>query len=253
MVQGFDGKVALVTGAATGIGRQTALALAAAGARVVLADIVTQAGEESAHAVEAAGGRAMFVPGDIASGDDVARIVKAAVDAYGRLDCAFNNAGIAPRGAAIVDMAEADWDRTIAINLKGVWWCMKHECAQMLAQDGGGTIVNTASIMGVVSGPGLAAYSASKTGVVGLTRSVALDYARQGIRVNAVCPGGIGNTAITDDPANRADMERLAQMTPMGRLGRPQDIADTVLWLLSPQSGFVTGQSIVVDGGFTAW
>lgn len=252
MTQGFEGKVALVTGAATGIGRQTALALAAAGASVVLADIAKAAGEESAHAVEAAGGRAMFVAGDIALNDDVARIVKTAVDAHGRLDCAFNNAGIAPRGAPIVEMAEADWDRTIAINLKGVWLCLKHECAQMLAQ-GGGTIVNTASIMGVVSGPGLSAYSASKTGVVGLTKSVAIDYARAGIRVNAVCPGGIGNTAITSHPDNQRDMEQLAQMTPMGQLGQPQDIADTVLWLLSPQSGFVTGQAIVVDGGFTLW
>ena len=252
MTQGFEGKVALVTGAATGIGRQTALALAAAGASVVLADIAKAAGEESAHAVEAAGGRAMFVAGDIALNDDVARIVKTAVDAHGRLDCAFNNAGIAPRGAPIVEMAEADWDRTIAINLKGVWLCLKHECAQMLAQ-GGGTIVNTASIMGVVSGPGLSAYSASKTGVVGLTKSVAIDYARAGIRVNAVCPGGIGNTAITSHPDNQRDMEQLAQMTPMGQLGQPQDIADTVLWLLSPQSGFVTWQAIVVDGGFTLW
>lgn len=252
MTQGFEGKVALVTGAATGIGRQTALALAAAGARVVLADIAKAAGEESAHAVEAAGGRAMFVAGDISLNDDVARIVRTAVDAHGRLDCAFNNAGIAPRGAPIVEMAEADWDRTIAINLKGVWLCLKHECAQMLAQ-GGGTIVNTASIMGVVSGPGLSAYSASKTGVVGLTKSVAIDYARAGIRVNAVCPGGIGNTAITSHPDNQRDMEQLAQMTPMGQLGQPQDIADTVLWLLSPQSGFVTGQAIVVDGGFTLW
>ena len=252
MTQGFEGKVALVTGAATGIGRQTALALAAAGASVVLADIAKAAGEESAHAVEAAGGRAMFVAGDIALNADVARIVKTAVDAHGRLDCAFNNAGIAPRGAPIVEMAEADWDRTIAINLKGVWLCLKHECAQMLAQ-GGGTIVNTASIMGVVSGPGLSAYSASKTGVVGLTKSVAIDYARAGIRVNAVCPGGIGNTAITSHPDNQRDMEQLAQMTPMGQLGQPQDIADTVLWLLSPQSGFVTGQAIVVDGGFTLW
>ncbi|MBN8839416.1 MAG: glucose 1-dehydrogenase [Sphingomonadales bacterium] len=252
MTQGFEGKVALVTGAATGIGRQTALALAAAGASVVLADVAKAAGEESAHAVEAAGGRAMFVAGDIALNDDVARIVKTAVDAHGRLDCAFNNAGIAPRGAPIVEMAEEDWDRTIAINLKGVWLCLKHECAQMLAQ-GGGTIVNTASIMGVVSGPGLSAYSASKTGVVGLTKSVAIDYARAGIRVNAVCPGGIGNTAITSHPDNQRDMEQLAQMTPMGQLGQPQDIADTVLWLLSPQSGFVTGQAIVVDGGFTLW
>lgn len=245
-------KTAIVTGAATGLGRATALAFAAAGARVIVADIAAQAGEETAHAIVSAGGQALFLHTDVSRGEDVERMVATAVAEFGSLDCAFNNAGIAPRGAPVAEMSEAEFDRAVAINLKGVWLCLKHECAQMLRQ-GGGAIVNTSSIMGVVSGPGLSAYSASKFGVVGLTRSVALDYARMGIRVNAVCPGGIGGTAITDAADNRADMEQLKLATPMGRLGVPREIADAVIWLCSPEASFVTGQSLAVDGGFTVW
>lgn len=245
-------KTAIVTGAATGLGRATALAFAAAGARVVVADIAAQAGEETAHAIVSAGGQALFLHTDVSRGEDVERMVATAVAEFGSLDCAFNNAGIAPRGAPVAEMSEAEFDRAVAINLKGVWLCLKHECAQMLRQ-GGGAIVNTSSIMGVVSGPGLSAYSASKFGVVGLTRSVALDYARMGIRVNAVCPGGIGGTAITDAADNRADMEQLKLATPMGRLGVPREIADAVIWLCSPEASFVTGQSLAIDGGFTVW
>jgi NAD(P)-dependent dehydrogenase (short-subunit alcohol dehydrogenase family) len=245
-------KTAIVTGAATGLGRATALAFAAAGARVIVADIAAQAGEETAHAIVSAGGQALFVHTDVSRGEDVERMVATAVAEFGSLDCAFNNAGIAPRGAPVAEMSEAEFDRAVAINLKGVWLCLKHECAQMLRQ-GGGAIVNTSSIMGVVSGPGLSAYSASKFGVVGLTRSVALDYARMGIRVNAVCPGGIGGTAITDAADNRADMEQLKLATPMGRLGVPREIADAVIWLCSPEASFVTGQSLAIDGGFTVW
>lgn len=245
-------KTAIVTGAATGLGRATALAFAAAGARVIVADIAAQAGEETAHAIVSAGGQALFVHTDVSRGEDVERMVATAVAEFGSLDCAFNNAGIAPRGAPVAEMSEAEFDRAVAINLKGVWLCLKHECAQMLRQ-GGGAIVNTSSIMGVVSGPGLSAYSASKFGVVGLTRSVALDYARMGIRVNAVCPGGIGGTAITDAADNRADMEQLKLATPMGRLGVPREIADAVIWFCSPEASFVTGQSLAVDGGFTVW
>ena len=158
-------------------------------------------------------------------------------------------------GSTNIKPADSRYDRGTSggqVNLKGVWLCLKHECAQMLRQ-GGGAIVNTSFIMGVVSGPGLSAYSASKFGVVGLTRSVALDYARMGIRVNAVCPGGIGGTAITDAADNRADMEQLKLATPMGRLGVPREIADAVIWLCSPEASFVTGQSLAVDGGFTVW
>lgn len=248
----FVGKVAIVTGAATGIGRATALAFAKAGAQVVVADVAVTEAEETAHLIETSGGRAIFLRTDVSKTDDVEAMVKAAVTTFGRLDCAFNNAGVGSGGPAIDQTSEEDWDRTIAVNLKGVWLCLKHECIQMLRQ-GGGAIVNTASTMGVVSGPGLSAYSSAKSGVIGLTRSVALDYARQGIRVNAVCPGGIGQTAMTARPEALAAMEQMAQATPMGRLGNPVEIADAVLWLCSAQASYVTGQALTVDGGFTAW
>lgn len=245
-------KVALVTGAATGIGRETALAFARSGAQVVVADVAVAEGEETAHLIETAGGKAVFVRTDVASAADVEAMVATAVREFGRLDYAFNNAGIAPRGMPVAELPEDVWHRTIAVNLTGVWLCLKHECAQMLKQ-GGGAIVNTSSIMGVVSGPGLSAYSASKTGVVGLTRSVALDYAQANIRVSAVCPGGIGGTAITNRADNKADMDQLKMMTPMGRLGTPREIADAVVWLCSEQASFITGQALTVDGGFTSW
>ncbi|MBS0503489.1 MAG: glucose 1-dehydrogenase [Proteobacteria bacterium] len=246
-------KVAVVTGAATGLGRETALAFARAGACTLLADIMIAEAEEAAHQICAAGGEALATRVDVSSADDVEKMVATAVAEFGRLDYAFNNAGIAPRGAPIAEMSEADWGRAMAVNLTGVWLCLKYECAQLLRQGGGGAIVNTSSTMGVVSGPGLAAYSASKSGVLGLTRAVALDYARNGIRVNAVCPGGIGGTAITDRAENKADMDRLAQMTPLGRLGVPREIADTVVWLCSDQASYITGQALTVDGGFTIW
>lgn len=248
----FAGKVAIVTGAATGIGRQTALSFAAAGANVALFDTAVHATEETAHEVERAGAKALVLRGDVSQEADVIHAITETVKTFGRLDYAFNNAGIAPRGKPIVELTEEEWDRTIAVNLKGVWLCMKHECAHML-QNGGGAIVNTSSIMGVVSGPGLSAYSASKSGVIGLTRSVAIDYATKGIRVNTVCPGGIGDTGITSHPENEKDMAQLMQATPMARLGKPADIASAVMWLCSPGAAFVTGQSIAVDGGFTTW
>jgi NAD(P)-dependent dehydrogenase (short-subunit alcohol dehydrogenase family) len=248
----FAGKVAIVTGAATGIGRQTAISFAAAGANVALLDTAVHAAEETAHAVERAGAKAMVLRTDVSQSADVIHAVTQTVKHFGRLDYAFNNAGIAPRGVPVAELAEEEWDRTLAVNLKGVWLCLKHECAYM-RDHGGGAIVNTSSIMGVVSGPGLSAYSASKAGVIALTRSVALDYARNGLRVNAVCPGGIANTAITDHPENAQDMAQLTQATPMGHLGKPADIAGTVMWLCSPGAAFVTGQAIAVDGGFTVW
>lgn len=249
----FTGKVSIVTGASTGIGRRTALDFAAAGARVVLADIAVELGEELAQEIIRGGGEAIFVRTDVSQTQHVSRLVDQAVSHFGQLDCAFNNAGVAARGIAVAEMDEADWDRTIAINLKGVWACLKYECAQMMRQGSGGAIVNTSSIMGVVSGPGLAAYSASKFGVIGLTKAVALDYGCSGIRVNAVCPGGIGETAITSAPENQQDMEQLAQMTPMGRLGQPRNISEATLWLCSSRSAFVTGQALTIDGGFTSW
>lgn len=249
----FADKICLITGASTGIGRRTAQDFAAAGAKVVLADIAVEAGEILAQQIVSSGGEAIFVRTDVSSTDDVARLVDQTVSHFGKLDCAFNNAGIAARGIPVAEMEEADWDRTIAINLKGVWACLKYECAQMMRQGTGGAIVNTSSIMGVVGAPGLAAYSASKFGVIGLTKSVAIDYARSGIRVNAVCPGGIGETGLTTAPENQRDMEQLMQMTPMGHLGEPRNISEATLWLCSSKSGFVTGQSLTIDGGFTSW
>ncbi|ABB11520.1 SDR family NAD(P)-dependent oxidoreductase [Burkholderia lata] len=251
-MESFAGKVAVVTGAATGIGRQAALCFAEAGAQVALLDTVVSAAEDVAHAIERTGARAIVLRTDVSRADDVRDAIDTTVATFGRLDIAFNNAGIAPRGAPVAEFDEDEWDRTIAVNLKGVWLCMKHECRHMLSF-GGGAIVNTSSIMGIVSGPGLSAYSASKSGVIGLTKSVAIDYASRGIRVNAVCPGGIAHTAITDRPENRDDMARLTQATPMARLGEPRDIAETVIWLCSPAARFVTGQAIAVDGGFTVW
>ncbi|WP_269501020.1 SDR family NAD(P)-dependent oxidoreductase [Burkholderia sp. IMCC1007] len=251
-MESFAGKVAVVTGAATGIGRQAALCFAQAGAHVALLDTVVAAAEDTAHAITQLGAKAIVLRTDVSIADDVRAAIDTTVDTFGRLDVAFNNAGIAPRGAPVAELDEDEWDRTIAVNLKGVWLCMKHECRHML-QSGGGAIVNTSSIMGLVSGPGLSAYSASKSGVIGVTRAVAIDYARHGIRVNAVCPGGIAHTAITDRPENRADMAQLVQATPMARLGEPRDIAETVMWLCSPAARFVTGQAVAVDGGFTVW
>ncbi|VWD22291.1 SDR family NAD(P)-dependent oxidoreductase [Burkholderia lata] len=251
-MESFAGKVAVVTGAATGIGRQAALCFAEAGAQVALLDTVVSAAEDVAHAIERTGAQAIVLRTDVSRADDVRDAIDTTVATFGRLDVAFNNAGIAPRGAPAAEFDEDEWDRTIAVNLKGVWLCMKHECRHMLSF-GGGAIVNTSSIMGLVSGPGLSAYSASKSGVIGLTKSVAIDYASRGIRVNAVCPGGIAHTAITDRPENRDDMARLTQATPMARLGEPRDIAETVMWLCSPAARFVTGQAIAVDGGFTVW
>ncbi|WP_175852850.1 glucose 1-dehydrogenase [Burkholderia anthina] len=251
-MESFAGKVAVVTGAATGIGRQAALCFAQAGAHVALLDTVVAAAEDTAHEIAQLGAKAIVLRTDVSIAEDVRAAIDTTVDTFGRLDVAFNNAGIAPRGAAVAELDEDEWDRTIAVNLTGVWLCMKHECRHML-QSGGGAIVNTSSIMGLVSGPGLSAYSASKSGVIGVTRAVAIDYARHGIRVNAVCPGGIAHTAITERPENRDDMAQLMQATPMARLGEPRDIAETVMWLCSPAARFVTGQAIAVDGGFTVW
>jgi len=250
---GFNDKTVIVTGAATGIGRATAKTFAELGAKVVLADIAVETGEATAHDIVSAGGQAIFVAANVGKTDQVEALVAKAVGHFGRLDIAVNNAGIAPRGAPIAEMTEEDWDRTIEVNLKGVWACLKYECAQMLKQGDGGAIVNISSVMALVSGPGLASYSASKSGVLGLTRAAAIDYARAGIRVNAICPGGIGDTAITSAPENKADMDQMAQMTPMGLLGVPQDIAGTILWLCSGNARFVTGQTIAVDGGYSIW
>jgi NAD(P)-dependent dehydrogenase (short-subunit alcohol dehydrogenase family) len=246
------GKVALVTGAGSGIGRASALAFAREGAKVVVADVTVEGGEETANLIKQAGGEAIFVKADVSKGAEVEALVARAVQTYGRLDCAHNNAGIEGPGATTVDYTEELWDRVIAINLKGVWLCMKYEIPQML-QHGGGAIVNTASTAGLVGYPRGSAYVASKHGVVGLSKTAALEYAKSGIRVNAVCPGAIDTPMmgrITDHRPTRA--ARMAAAEPVGRMGVPGEIAEAVVWLCSESASFVTGHAMAVDGGMTA-
>jgi NAD(P)-dependent dehydrogenase (short-subunit alcohol dehydrogenase family) len=250
----LDGRVALVTGAASGIGRASALAFAADGARVVVADVSDEQGRETVDLIESAGGEAMFVPADVASRGDVEALVRAAVETYGRLDCAHNNAGIegaSPPGTMFHEYPDELWDQVLSINLKGVWLCMRAEIIQMLAQ-GGGAIVNTASIAGLVGGFG-GAYSAAKHGVVGLTKVAALEYATRGIRVNAVCPGGIRTPMLERVFARRPETEQaFIAGEPVGRLGTPEEIAAAVVWLCSDGASFLTGVALPVDGGWVA-
>lgn len=250
----LDGKSALVTGGASGIGRATAVALAREGARVLVSDRQAAGAQETVGLINAAGGQAISCTGDVTSEADVAAMVALSVASFGRLDLAFNNAGIAPSAVGPVgqktgELSEASWAGVIAINLTGVFLCMKHELQQMQAQ-GGGSIVNTASIAGLLGLPTASAYVASKHGVVGLTKTAALEYAEHNIRVNAVCPGYI-QTPMTKDTVQRRGGMLLA-MVPMHRLGQPEEIAEMVVWLCSDRASFVTGSAYTVDGGYHA-
>jgi NAD(P)-dependent dehydrogenase (short-subunit alcohol dehydrogenase family) len=247
----MEGRAGLVTGAAGGIGRASAVALGRAGASVVIADLESEreGGEETTRLVEQAGGRARFVACDVTRSDQVAHLVDATVRAYGRLDFAHNNAGIGVQGR-IVDMSEQDFDRCVAINLKGVWLGLKHELPRMLAA-GGGAIVNTASLAGLIGLPQGGAYCASKHGVVGITKTAAVEYAQRGIRVNAVCPAAI-ETRMTDVlPAELR--ERAVAPQAIKRFGRPDEVAAAVVWLCSDRASFITGAALPVDAGATAW
>lgn len=252
MAEDMRGKVALVTGGASGIGRATALRFSANNARVVIADVDAEEGGETVHDIEVRGGGARFVKTDVSRAAEVARLIRETVEAYGRLDYAFNNAGIeSPRIVPLAAQTEAEWDQVIDIDLKGVWLCMKHEIRQMLAQ-GSGAIVNTSSIYGLVGSPTGPAYTAAKHGVIGLTKSAALAYARKGIRVNAVCPGGTRSEMVERLIAQNAEWEdRFIARQPIGRLGLPKEIAEAVVWLCSAKASFVTGHALAVDGAYT--
>ena len=250
----LDGKSALVTGGGGGIGRATALAFAREGARVAVADYAAETAAETVAMVNAAGGQAITLTGDVARGRDVGTMLDETIGAYGRLDCAFNNAGIGPSqvdaaGKKTADWSEDSFDRMIAVNLKSVWLCMRAEIRQMLTQ-GGGAIVNTGSIAGLNGLATSSAYVAAKHGVVGLTKTAALEYAEAGIRVNAVCPGFI-ETRMTEDTMRRRGAAILAQI-PAKRMGTPAEIAEMVVWLCTERASYVTGAAYNVDGGWMA-
>lgn len=246
----YDGRVVLITGAASGIGRSTALAFAEQGARLVVGDIGDGAKDTVAQ-IRDLGGEAIFVETDVSNSSSVRAIVDTAVDTYGKIDAAFNNAGILPPSADFADMTEEDFDRVIAVDLKGVFLCIKYEIAAML-KSGGGAIVNTASVAGVIADPGMAPYAAAKHGVIGLTKAAALDYATRGIRVNALAPGLI-RTAMTDRWLADPDTSKaLMSNSPMARAADPQEMAGIVLFLCSPAASFVNGAVWLADGGMTA-
>ncbi|MBP1622935.1 MAG: short chain dehydrogenase [Acidobacteria bacterium] len=248
----YQDKVVLVTGGAYGIGRAAAIGFAQKGAKVVIADIDVKRGEETLHRVKDAGGNAIFVKTDVSSEPDVEALVQKAVETYGKLDCAFNNAGIHKQFVSTIDFTLADWDEMINVNLKSVWLCMKYEIRQMLRQ-GKGAIVNTSSAAGLVGAPSNPAYPASKHGVVGITKSTALEFARKGIRVNCVCPGptrtGMNESLAATNPEMVKAMD---QKVPMGRIGEPEEVAAAAIFLCSDEASYITGHALPVDGGIVA-
>jgi NAD(P)-dependent dehydrogenase (short-subunit alcohol dehydrogenase family) len=252
MTTELENKVGLVTGGTSGIGRETAVLFAKAGAKVVVAGRRELEGKETIELVRAAGADGLFVKTDVSKASEVETLIGKTVERFGRLDVAVNNAGIEGVWVPIIKQSEEDWDRTIDINLKGVWLSLKYEIRQMLKQGGGGAIVNMSSIMGMIGSAGAAAYSASKHGVIGLTKAAALETARSGIRINAVCP------AVVETPMGKRIFgapqvhKYVLSCHPIGRFARPSEIAEAVLWLCSDRASFMTGHSLVLDGGFLA-
>ena len=247
----LSGKVAIVTGGSSGIGRATAIAFAREGAKVVVASRREKEGQETVKQVQSAGSEGFFIKTDVSKETDVSAMVEKTIATYGHLDYAFNNAGIEQIPTPLVEQTEETFDQVMDINVKGVWLCMKHQIPQMLVS-GGGAIVNMSSIAGMIGAPGLPIYVASKHAVLGLTKSVALEYAKEGIRINAVCPGMIETDLLDRAFANQEVKERLIAMHPIGRVGKPEEIAEAVVWLCSDKASFVTGQSLPLDGGYVA-
>lgn len=249
----FESKVAVITGAGSGIGRACALAFAREGAHVVASDIAPEGGNETINLIKQAGGEATFIRCDVAQPQEIEALIHNTVETYGRLDCAVNNAGIAGVQATTADYPLENWQKVININLTAPWLCMKYELVQMVKQ-GKGAIVNMASILGTTGFAQSGAYVAAKHGLVGATRTAALEYAKAGIRVNAVCPGFIETPLLhqTEVGSNAQILQAIANMHPVGRLGTPEEIANMVLWLCSDAASFVTGATMIVDGGYTA-
>jgi NAD(P)-dependent dehydrogenase (short-subunit alcohol dehydrogenase family) len=251
-MQNFTDKVAIITGASAGIGKATAIAFAKNGAKVVVADINQQDGEAVVNEITQAGGTAIFVPCDVTNDQQVMSLVDATLEAYGKLDIAFNNAGIEIEQSKLADGEESVFDKIMDVNVKGVWRCMKYQIPAML-KNGSGSIVNTASVAGLGAAPKMAIYSASKHAVIGLTKSAAVEYGKKGIRVNAVCPAVIDTEmfrrAAEADPRKA---EFVAGMHPVGRIGKVEEIAEAVMYLCSGNSGFTTGIALPVDGGHTS-
>lgn len=252
MTAELKSKVAIVTGGTSGIGRDTSVLFAKAGAKVVVAGRREAEGKETVDLIRAGGGDGMFVKADVSKAADVQALIQKTVGKFGRVDVAFNNAGIEGNWIPIAEQSEEDWDQVIDINLKGTWLCLKYEIQQMLKQGGGGAIVNMSSVAGLMGNAGSATYCASKHGVMGLTKAAALETARSGIRINAVCPAVIETPMAERAFADPATNKFVLGLHPLGRFGKPMEIAEAVLWMCSDRASFMTGHSIVLDGGFLA-